>query len=90
MDSKPHRRRNDLISMRNNSSGVRGGIEEIIADQILHVVIASPECTLEELTLQLRELHWSDIFFEVERLRKSGRIQLTQSSLGWTTTLRAA
>jgi hypothetical protein len=64
-------------------------MEEIIATQILDVVKASPECTLEELTLQLRELHWSDIFFEVERLRKCGRLSVTQSSLGWTTTLKA-
>ena len=65
-------------------------MQDMIADQILDVVKASPECTLEDLTLHLRDLHWSDVFFEVERLRKCGRLQLTQSSLGWTTTLRAA
>ena len=65
-------------------------MDEGIANQILDVVKASPECTLEELTIQLRELHWSDVFFEVERLRKSGQLCLTQSSLGLTTTLRAA
>ena len=57
-------------------------------DRILEIVRADPDCTLEEVTRQLPELYWSDVFLEVERLRRSGQLQLTQSSLGLTTTLR--
>ena len=59
-----------------------------IGDRILEIVRANAECTLEEVTRQLPELYWSDVFLEVERLRRSGELQLTQSSLGLTTTLR--
>jgi hypothetical protein len=62
-------------------------MEDIVANQILEVVKASPECSLEELTLCLRNLHWSDVFYEVERLNRCGQLRLRQSSLGWTTTL---
>lgn len=59
-----------------------------IGDRILEIVRANPDSTLEEVTRQLSELYWSDVFLEVERLRRSGQLQLTQSSLGLTTTLR--
>ena len=59
-----------------------------IGDRILEIVRVTPECTLEEVTRQLSELYWSDVFLEVERLRRSGELELTQSSLGLTTTLR--
>lgn len=59
-----------------------------IGDRILEIVRANPDCTLEAVTRQLPELYWSDVFLEVERLRRSGQLQLTQSSLGLTTTLR--
>jgi hypothetical protein len=62
-------------------------MEETVANQILDVVKACPECSLEELTLRLRELHWSEVFYEVERLSRCGQLRLTQSSLGWTTTI---
>jgi len=57
-------------------------------DRILEIVRADPDCTLEEVTRQLPELYWSDVLIEVERLRRSGQLQVTQSSLGLTTTLR--
>ena len=59
-----------------------------VANQILEVMKARPECTLEELTQRLQELHWSDVFLEVDRLRRSGQVRLSQSGLGLTTTLR--
>jgi len=58
-----------------------------IGDRILEIVGADPDCTLEEVTRQLPELYWSDVFLEVERLKRSGQLQLTQSSLGLTTRL---
>ena len=62
--------------------------EGTIGDRILEIVRANPDCTLEEVTRQLPELYWSDLFLEVERLRRSGQLQMTQSSSGLTTTLR--
>ena len=62
--------------------------QDTIADQILEVVRLYPECTLEELIYRLRELSWSDVLYEVHKLRRSGQLRLTESSLGLTTTLR--
>ena len=59
-----------------------------ITDQILDVVQAHPDCTLEELIQQLPELCWSEVFLAVDRLMRSGRLRLTQSSGGLITTLR--
>ncbi len=59
-----------------------------IADQILDVVRVHPDCTLEELMQQLPELCWSEVFLAVDRLRRLGHLQLTQSSSGMMTTLR--
>jgi hypothetical protein len=59
-----------------------------IGDRILDVVRANPDCTLEEVTRQLPELYWSDVFLEVERLSRLGHLRMIQSSLGLTTTLR--
>jgi hypothetical protein len=59
-----------------------------IGDRILEIVRARPDCTLEEVTRQLPELYWSDVFLEVDRLRRTGQLQVTQSSLGLTTALR--
>ena len=43
-----------------------------IGDRILEVVRAHPDCTVEEVTQQLPDLYWSDVFLEVERLSRSG------------------
>lgn len=59
------------------------------ADQILEVVRAHPDCTLDELTQRLQELTWSDIFLEVDRLSRTGELLLTHSGIGFITTLRA-
>jgi hypothetical protein len=62
--------------------------QETVANQILEVVRLNPDCTLEDLMHSLRELRWSDVFNEVNNLSRSGRLKLTESSLGLTTTLR--
>jgi hypothetical protein len=62
--------------------------QETVATQILEVVRLNPDCTLDELMRCLRELHWSDVLFEVHKLSRSGQLRLTESSLGLTTTLR--
>jgi hypothetical protein len=63
--------------------------QDIIAEQILETVKAHPECTLYELMISLPELSWFEICYEVDRLSRSGQLQLSQSSLGLTTTLHA-
>lgn len=59
-----------------------------IGNRILEIVRATPDCMLEKVTRQLPELYWSDVFLEVECLKPSGQLQMTQNSLGLTTTLR--
>jgi hypothetical protein len=59
-----------------------------IGDQILEVVRAHPDCMLEEVTQQLPELHWSEVFIEVDRLSRLGHVRITQSRFGLTATLR--
>jgi hypothetical protein len=60
-----------------------------VADHILHVVKTHPHCTLDELTQRLQEWNWSEIFLEVDRLSRSGRLRLTQSGTRFVTTLQA-
>lgn len=59
-----------------------------IGDQILELVKANPGCTLEEITQQLPELHWSDAFVEVERLSRLGHLRVIQHSVLSTIILR--
>jgi hypothetical protein len=63
-------------------------LQDTVARRILEIVRANPECTLEELTLRLVELHWSDVFFGVDHLCRSGQLRLKQGSFGLTTTLK--
>ena len=56
-------------------------------DQILEIVRAYPDSTLEEVTQRLPELHWSEVFLVVDHLRRLGHLRLTQSSGGLITTL---
>jgi len=59
-----------------------------ISDRILELVRANPDCTLEEVTQQFPELHWYDVYIEVERLNRSGDLQLTHRSVLATISLR--
>ena len=59
-----------------------------IGDRVLEVVRANPGCTLETVTQQLRDVSWSDVFLEVERLSRSGHLLLIHNSSLVTTTLR--
>ena len=58
-----------------------------IGDRILGVVRAHPDCTLEDVTTQLLDLHWSDIFMEVNRLNRSGHLRLQSDLSKFTTSL---
>jgi hypothetical protein len=58
-----------------------------IGERILDVVRATPGCNLEEVTRQLPDLPWSQVFREVVTLRWLGQLELNESTLGLTTTL---
>jgi hypothetical protein len=60
-----------------------------VTDQILEFVKAHPNCTLDEVTLRLQEWNWSEVFIEVDRLNRLGRLRLVQTSAGYVTTLSA-
>ncbi|SLM49481.1 protein of unknown function [Nitrospira japonica] len=58
------------------------------ADQILQAVKAHPDCALGHLIRSLPELSWFEVFHEVDRLGRTGRIKFSRNSLGLATTLR--
>jgi hypothetical protein len=60
-----------------------------IGNLILEVVRTNPDCTLDEVTLQLQDWPWQDVFLEVDRLSRLGHLTLSQSRYGLTTTLHA-
>jgi len=62
--------------------------QDTVIRQILELVRANPNCTLEELTLGSVEFHWSEVFVGVDHLSRSGQLKLSQDRLGMTTTLR--
>lgn len=50
-----------------------------ISDRVLEVVRTNPHCSLDELVQQLPDLHWSDVFMEVDRLNRLGHLRLVQN-----------
>lgn len=60
-----------------------------VTEEILDIVKAHPDCTLDELTQRLQKWNWSEVFIEVDRLSRLGRLRLNQSGVGFITTLRA-
>ncbi len=62
--------------------------ETTIGNRILELVRANPDCTLEEVSHRLPELHWSDVYIEVERLSRSGRLRMIHESVLSTIILR--
>ena len=61
----------------------------MVTDQILEFVKAHPNCTLDDVTLRLQEWNWSDVFIEVDRLNRLGRLRLIRSGTGYVTRLSA-
>ncbi|HXX76454.1 MAG TPA: hypothetical protein VEI50_15090 [Nitrospiraceae bacterium] len=62
--------------------------QAFLGDQILDVVRANFGCTMDELILSLPGVSWSEVFLEVDRMSRSGQLQLTQNSARMVTTLR--
>lgn len=52
--------------------------EAPIGDRILEVVRTNPDCSLDEVVHRLPDLLWSDVFMEVDRLNRLGRLRLIQ------------
>ena len=52
--------------------------EVAISDRILQVARANADCSLDEVVQQLPDLLWSDVFMEVDRLNRLGRLRLVQ------------
>ena len=50
-----------------------------IGDRVLEVVRTNPDCTLDEVVQQLPDVHWSDVFMEVDRLNRLGRLRMVHS-----------
>ena len=63
--------------------------EGTVTDQILEFVKAHPNCTLDDVTLRLQEWNWSEVFIEVDRLNRLGRLRLIRSGVGFVTRLSA-
>ena len=59
-----------------------------ISDRILELVRAIPDCTLEEVTQQVPDLDWFDVYIEVERLSRSNHLRLIHKSVLSTIILR--
>lgn len=59
-----------------------------IGDRILELVKANRGCTLEEITQQFPDLHWYDVYIEVERLSRAGELRLIHNSVLSTIILR--
>ena len=60
-----------------------------VAAQILELVKANPGCGLDELTERLPAVQWSDVFIEVDRLSRSGRLRLVRPNAGFLMKLHA-
>jgi hypothetical protein len=64
---------------------------ETVTNRILNAVRHAPDCTLDELTQRCPDLHWSQVFLEVDRLSRSGDLKLTSRGIGsYTVRLRTS
>lgn len=53
-----------------------------LTSRILDAVRSTPDCTLDELTSTCPDLHWNQVFLEVDRLSRSGELRLSARGLG--------
>jgi len=44
--------------------------------RIMEVIVRSPECELEEIVLECEGLTWNQVFLAIDRLSRSGDVQL--------------
>jgi len=56
--------------------------ERTVTDQVMEAVAHHPGCLMEEVILACPELTWNQIFLEVDRLSRSGRVHVTLEGTG--------
>jgi len=49
-----------------------------ITDRILELLRCSPECEFEALVTRYPEFTWNELFSEVNRLNRAGRVKVTR------------
>ena len=54
----------------------------MVADRILETVSQLPGCLLEEVVMACPDLSWNQVFLEVDRLSREGRLCLTPKGMG--------
>jgi hypothetical protein len=53
-----------------------------ICQRVLEIIVRSRGCDLEEVVLECRDLTWNQVFLELDRLSRAGRITLKQIGRG--------
>lgn len=53
-----------------------------VADRVIETVSQMPGCLLEEVVVACPDLSWNQVFLEVDRLSRDGRIRLTSKGMG--------
>jgi len=53
-----------------------------VHQQVMEVVIRSPGCDLEEVVLECPNLTWNQVFLELDRLSRLGKVRLSQQAPG--------
>ncbi|TLY40508.1 MAG: hypothetical protein E6K59_10895 [Nitrospirae bacterium] len=56
--------------------------EQTVADRIIEAVSRSPGCFIEDLTLACSDLPWKQVFIEVDRMSRNGRLLLERKGPG--------
>lgn len=68
--------------MRRLLKSVSTSQQSSIADQIFLAMQDASSCPLDELVLSLPGFRWSQIFLEVDRLRRMGQVQVMALGVG--------
>lgn len=63
---------------------------ESAANHIMDIVAHLNSCTLEKVIFECPELTWDQVFIEINRLRREGRIRLTLKQPGYYVVTRVA
>ena len=65
------------------------GQSTTVASKILQAVRAHPGCGLDDLVERLSDVQWSDVFVEVDRLSRAGKLRITKPNIGFLVMLHA-
>lgn len=53
-----------------------------VTDRILDAVSQAPGCLLDELVFVCSDLTWNQVFLEIDRLNRTGRVRLQSAGPG--------